>query len=114
MSIFASGSEVAIAVAAQALSQAKVAARVVSVPCIGAVLAEPEAATAATSSATPRCRVGVEAGGPLRLGRDHRRRPFIGMTGFGASGPTRQLYQHFGITPAKVARRPRPARTANA
>jgi transketolase len=24
---------------------------------------------------------------------------FIGMTGFGASGPYKELYEHFGITP---------------
>jgi len=28
---------------------------------------------------------------------------FIGMTGFGASAPYKELYQHFGITPEKVA-----------
>ena len=27
---------------------------------------------------------------------------FIGMTGFGASGPYKELYNHFGITAAKV------------
>ena len=28
---------------------------------------------------------------------------FIGMTGFGASAPAPQLYEHFGITADKVA-----------
>jgi len=28
---------------------------------------------------------------------------FIGMTDFGASAPHKELYQHFGITPEKVA-----------
>jgi transketolase len=28
---------------------------------------------------------------------------FIGMTGFGASAPAKKLYEHFGITAAKVA-----------
>jgi transketolase len=28
---------------------------------------------------------------------------FIGMQGFGASAPAPKLYEHFGITPAKVA-----------
>jgi transketolase len=28
---------------------------------------------------------------------------FIGMTGFGASGPFEDLYQHFGITAEAVA-----------
>jgi transketolase len=27
----------------------------------------------------------------------------IGMEGFGASAPAPKLYEHFGITPAKVA-----------
>jgi len=29
---------------------------------------------------------------------------FIGMTGFGASGPAEQLYEHFGITAEAVVR----------
>ena len=29
----------------------------------------------------------------------------IGMTGFGASGPATQLYEHFGITAEHVARK---------
>jgi len=28
---------------------------------------------------------------------------FVGMTGFGASGPYQELYKHFGITPEAVA-----------
>jgi transketolase len=28
---------------------------------------------------------------------------FVGMTEFGASAPYKDLYQHFGITPEKVA-----------
>ena len=28
---------------------------------------------------------------------------FVGMHSFGASGPIGKLYEHFGITPAKVA-----------
>ena len=28
---------------------------------------------------------------------------FVGMTTFGASGPYKELYKHFGITPEKVA-----------
>jgi transketolase len=28
---------------------------------------------------------------------------FIGMDGFGASAPAATLYEHFGITPSKVA-----------
>ena len=28
---------------------------------------------------------------------------FVGMSGFGASAPYKDLYKHFGITPEKVA-----------
>jgi transketolase len=43
--------------------------------------------------------VGCEAA--LRFGWDRwlgERGGFVGMPGFGASGPAPQLYQHFGIT----------------
>ena len=29
---------------------------------------------------------------------------FVGMTGFGASAPYKELYRHFGITPEEVAK----------
>ena len=42
-----------------------------------------------------------------RLGRDHRLDgAFIGMTGFGASAPYKELYEHFGITPEGWPMRP--------
>ena len=49
-------------------------------------------------------RVAVEAA--LRFGWDRylgERGGFVGMTGFGASGPADALYELFGITPAAVA-----------
>ena len=52
----------------------------------------------------PGCvRVAVEAA--LRFGWDRylgERGGFVGMTGFGASGPADALYEHFGITPAAI------------
>nr|WP_157730531.1 hypothetical protein [Variovorax sp. HW608] len=42
----------------------------------------------------------------MRFGWDRylgERGGFIGMTGFGASGPADELYEHFGIVPAAVA-----------
>jgi len=48
-------------------------------------------------------RVGVEAA--LRFGWDEwlgSDGAFVGMTGFGASGPAPQLYEHFGITAKAV------------
>jgi transketolase len=104
VSLFASGSEVAIAVEAKKLlAQQHVSARVVSVPCFELLLALPEAKRAAIIGAA--CvNVAVEAG--IRQGWDAiigSDGVFIGMTGFGASAPYKELYQHFGLTPAKVA-----------
>jgi transketolase len=103
VSIFASGSEVSIAVAAQALLAAQgVAARVVSVPCMERFAEQGENYRRHVLGEA-RVRVGVEAA--IRQGWDALigDGPFVGMTGFGASGPYKQLYQHFGITPARVA-----------
>jgi len=49
-------------------------------------------------------RVGVEAA--MRFGWDRylgEHGAFVGMTGFGASGPADALYEHFGITPDAIA-----------
>ena len=104
VSIFASGSEVAIAVEAQKiLHQQKVAARVVSVPCFELLLAAP-AATRRAIIGDATVKIGVEAavrqGWDAIIGSDGL---FVGMTGFGASAPYKELYKHFGITPEKVA-----------
>ncbi len=104
VSLFASGSEVAIAVAAKKLlAERGVAARVVSVPCFELFLALPEAERAAIVG-TAKVNVAVEAG--IRQGWDAiigSDGTFVGMSGFGASAPYKELYQHFGITPEKVA-----------
>ncbi len=104
VSLFATGSEVAIAIAAQKLLAArKVSARVVSVPCFELLLAAPQAERAAIVG-TAKVNVAVEAG--IRQGWDAiigSAGDFVGMTGFGASAPYKELYQHFGITPDNVA-----------
>jgi transketolase len=103
VSLFASGSEVAIAVAAQKLLAGRnVATRVVSVPCMDLFLDQPEAYRRSVIGSA-KVRVGVEAA--VRQGWDALigDGPFIGMTGFGASGPYKALYEHFGITPKAVA-----------
>jgi transketolase len=104
VSLFASGSEVAIAVAAQKLLAARqIRARVVSVPCFELLFAAPEAERAAIIGEA-KVNVAVEAG--IRQGWDAiigSGGTFVGMTGFGASAPYKELYQHFGITPEKVA-----------
>jgi transketolase len=104
VSLFATGSEVAIAVAAKKLlAERKISARVVSVPCFELLNAASENKREAVIGAA-RVNVAVEAG--IRQGWDSiigSAGVFVGMTGFGASAPYKDLYQHFGITPAKVA-----------
>ena len=104
VSLFASGSEVAIALDAQKLLADKgVAARVVSVPCLDLFEARDATYRAEIVGKAP-VKVAVEAG--VRQGWDAIVGPdggFVGMTGFGASGPYQKLYEHFGITAKHVA-----------
>ncbi|MCD0417091.1 transketolase [Rubrivivax sp. JA1024] len=104
VSIFATGSEVEIAVAAQKLLEVQgVAARVVSVPSLDLLLAQDDATRAAIIGDAP-VKVAVEAA--VRFGWDAVIGPdggFVGMTGFGASAPAKELYKHFGITAEAVA-----------
>src|SRR6266487_4480830 len=104
VSLFASGSEVAIAVEARALLVArKIPARVVSVPCFELLFALPQAERMAVIGAA-KINVAVEAG--IRQGWDAiigSVGTFVGMTNFGASAPYKDLYRHFGLTAEKVA-----------
>ena len=104
VSLFASGSEVTIAVEARKLlAERGIAARVVSVPCVELFLAAPAERRQAVIGEA-RVRVAVEAavrqGWDAIIGSDGL---FVGMTGFGASAPYKDLYAHFGITAAAVA-----------
>ena len=104
VSLFATGSEVAIAVDAQKLLAEKgVAARVVSVPCFELFFAATEAARRTVIGEAP-VRIAVEAavrqGWDAIIGSDGG---FVGMSDFGASAPYKDLYRHFGITAEKVA-----------
>jgi transketolase len=104
VSIFATGSEVAIAVdGAKLLAERGVAARVVSVPCFELFLEQPDDVRRAIVG-NARVNIGVEAavrqGWDAIIGSDGT---FVGMTGFGASAPFKELYQKFGITAEAVA-----------
>jgi transketolase len=104
VSFFATGSEVAIAVEARRMLAARgVAARVVSVPCFELLERASANARAAVIGTAP-VRVGIEAavcqGWDAIIGSDGA---FIGMTGFGASAPAKDLYAHFGITAERGA-----------
>ena len=103
VSIFASGSEVSLAVAAQKLLREKqVAARVISVPCMDAFFDQPEDYRRSVIGSAA-VKVGVEAA--VRFGWDAiiGDGPFIGMRGFGESGPYKAVFQFFGFTPEAVA-----------
>jgi transketolase len=99
VSLFATGSEVEIALAAKALiERGGYAARVVSVPCFE-LFAEQSADYQSEIVGNARVKVAIEAavrqGWDRFIGTDGI---FIGMTGFGASAPYEKLYEKFGIT----------------
>ena len=104
VTLFASGSEVPIALAARTLLQADgVATRVVSTPCWELFEQQTPKYRADTIGKAP-VRVAVEAavkfGWERFIGEDG---VFVGMTGFGASAPAERLYKEFGITAEAVA-----------
>ena len=99
VTIFATGSEVEIALAARdALQKHGHATRVVSVPCFE-LFEQQDPEYQAAIIGNSRVKIAIEAGirqGWCRfIGNDG---VFIGMTGFGASGKYEDLYRHFGIT----------------
>ena len=103
VTILATGSEVGLAMEArELLAKDGVQAAVVSMPCWELFAAQPVAYRNAVLGTAPR--VAVEAavgfGWERWLGEGGI---FVGMEGFGASAPAPKLYEHFGITPAKVA-----------
>ena len=105
VTIFATGSEVEIALAARDKLQAHGhPTRVVSVPCFELFDKQDAAYRARTIGNAP-VKIAIEAG--IRQGWDHLigiDGIFIGMTGFGASGTIEQLYPHFGITADAAAK----------
>jgi len=104
VTIFATGTEVSVAVAARDLLEADgVGARVVSVPCWELFDEQPADYQAQVIGET-NVRVAVEAG--VREGWDRfigEDGAFVGMKSFGASAPAEELYKHFGITAEAVA-----------
>ncbi|ADG12517.1 transketolase [Caulobacter segnis] len=104
VTIFASGTEVGVAVAARDILQAKgKPTRVVSTPCWELFDKQDAAYQAAVIGKAP-VRVAVEAG--IRMGWERfigETGKFVGMKSFGASAPFEVLYQKFGITAEAVA-----------
>jgi transketolase len=103
VALFASGTEVAIAVEARRRLQAEgVPTRVISVPCFELFERQAESYKAWVIGRGT-VRVAIEAavrqGWDRFIGEDGG---FVGMTGFGASAPAEALYREFGITAEAV------------
>ncbi len=104
VSLLATGSEVALAMAAREILGAEgIAAAVISLPCWELFDAQEE--TYRRQVLGEGCvRVGIEAavsqGWERYIGEQGG---FVGMNGFGASAPAGDLYRHFGITAEAVA-----------
>ncbi|MBL6990895.1 MAG: transketolase [Bacteriovoracaceae bacterium] len=101
--LYASGSEVAIAMTARALLEHKgIGVRVVSVPCMELFFAQPQGyrdSILQNDSLKIAIEAGVEMGWHRFIGDDG---VFIGMDSFGESAPIDQLYEHFKITPEAI------------
>jgi len=97
--LVASGSEVGVAVEAhERLAKAGISARVVSMPCMD-IFKQQDAKYQRSVLGKDLPKIAIEAG--IRMGWDGLIGPqggFIGMDSFGASGPGKALFEHFGIT----------------
>ncbi|MFN4354618.1 transketolase [Parvibaculum sp.] len=104
VSLLATGSEVEIALAAQALLENDgIPARVVSMPCLD-LFDQQSREFREDMLGEGTVKIAIEAA--VRYGWDRYIGPdgdFIGMEGFGASAPAPDLYKHFNITPEAAA-----------
>lgn len=99
VTLFASGSEVSLAMSAQRTLEAEgIATRVVSTPSWDLFDAQPASYKTSVIGNAP-VKIAVEAAVSLGwerfIGTDGH---FVGMTGFGASAPADRLFKEFGIT----------------
>lgn len=106
VTLFASGSEIGLCVEAKGLLEAKGhATRIVSVPCMEAFKAQSDSYQAAVLGVSP-VKIAIEAG--LASGWER----FVGadgsilaLTGFGLSGPFKEVYAHFRLTSEAIVAR---------
>ncbi len=104
LSLLATGSEVALSLAAaERLEEEGIAARVVALPCWECFGEQPAEYREEVLGSAPR--VAVEAGVTLGWSRyaDHA----IGIDSFGVSAPGPEVFAHFGFTPEGVSERVR-------
>jgi len=104
ITFLATGSEVEIAVKArELLSQQGVAARVVSLPSWELFEEQPETYRDAVLGPDT-IKIAIEAASSFGWSRYlGTKGKFVGMHGFGASAPAKDLYKHFGITAEAAA-----------
>ena len=104
VTLLATGSEVELALKARDMLAAEnIPARVVSMPC-WELFEQQSAAYRDTILGPGTVKVAVEAA--VRLGWDRytgANGAFVGMHGFGVSGPHKDVYLHFAITPEAIA-----------
>src|ERR1700744_2317990 len=103
VTFLATGSEVGLAVQArEMLAKEGIASRIVSMPC-WALFEEQSAQYRESVLGSGTVKIGIEAavrqGWDRYIGADGG---FIGMHSFGSSGPAKDVYQHFNITPEAV------------
>jgi transketolase len=102
--LIGTGTELMLCMKAQELLAAEgVPVRVVSMPCCELFDEQPKSYRDEVLPPSVELRLACEAG--LRLGWDKYiglDGLFVGMTGFGASGPADQLYKHFKITSDQI------------
>ncbi|HEY7818413.1 MAG TPA: transketolase C-terminal domain-containing protein, partial [Vicinamibacteria bacterium] len=103
--VIATGSEVSIALDAQAmLAKEGIRARVVSMPCWELFEAQDSAYRESVLPASIAVRVSIEAGATLGWSRYlGPRGEAIGVDRFGASAPAEIVYEKLGLTPERVA-----------
>ena len=106
VTLIATGSEVSLAVEAQKLLAAhNVSACVVSMPCTALFDAQPEfyrKRVIEDGAIVVAIEAAAQYGWEKYIGAYGM---FIGMPGFGASGPAPELYKHFGITADDIVRK---------
>jgi transketolase len=105
--LIGTGSEVQVCTGAAELLEAEgIATRVVSAPCLDSFAEQDDDYRDRILPPAVRARVSVEAASPLGWSTwttDDGDQ--VAMTSFGASAPQPDLYEHFGFTPEKVAKR---------
>ncbi len=99
VAIFATGTEVALAVKARDLLQAEgVPTRVISAPCFEVFEAQDEDYQDGVCGDDEELKIGVEAGVGQGWFEAFGLDAFVGMSTFGVSAPAKDAYEHFGLT----------------